>query len=142
MNSKDETIQLKLSKAKSILSEVEVLKINKFYSSVVDRLYFSCFHATHALLLTKDLMPKTHIGTSTTLHKYFVNAGLLKKEQAISFNNLMRERMEDVHNDSKILNEAEVIGFIEPAKQYVEYVSKLIQAYFDDKTANAGENKN
>ena len=141
MNSKDETIQLKLSKAKSILSEIEVLKINKFYSSVVDRLYFSCFHATHALLLTKDLMPKTHIGTSTTLHKYFVNAGVLKKEQAISFYNLMRERMEDLHNE-KILDEAEVIGFIEPAKQYVEYVSKLIQAYFDDKTLNDGENKN
>jgi hypothetical protein len=36
-----------------------------------------------------------------------------------------------------IQDEEEVIGFIEPAKQYVEYVSKLIQTYFDDQSANS-----
>ena len=30
-----------------------------------------------------------------------------------------------------IADEKEVIEFIEPAKQYVEYISELIEAYFD-----------
>jgi len=43
----------------------------------------------------------------------------------------MVERIEDDYNDFMILDEKEVIGFIEPSKQYVEYVSKLIEEYFD-----------
>ncbi len=68
MNLKDEVIKLKLSKARSLLTETEVLVANKFYTSAISRLYYCCFHATKALLLTKDLMPKTHKGTSTILH--------------------------------------------------------------------------
>ncbi len=64
MNLKDETIKLKLSKARSLLFEIEILMANKFYNSVVNRLYYSCFHTIKALLLTKDFMPKTHKGTS------------------------------------------------------------------------------
>jgi len=63
MSLKDETIKLKLSKAHSLLSEVNIMMTNKFYTSVVSRLYYGCFHATKALLLAKDLMPKTHKGT-------------------------------------------------------------------------------
>jgi len=131
MSLKDETIKLKLSKAHSLLSEVNIMMTNKFYTSVVSRLYYGCFHATKALLLTKDLMPKTHKGTSTTLHQHFVNTGLFNIEKAIFFDKLMVERIEDDYNDFMILDEKEVIGFIEPSKQYVEYVSKLIEEYFD-----------
>lgn len=49
------TIQLKLTKAKTLLSEVSVLISNKFYTTSVNRLYYSCFHATTALLLTQGL---------------------------------------------------------------------------------------
>lgn len=35
-----------------------------------------------------------------------------------------------------ILDEKEVVDFIEPAKQYVEYISKLIETYFDDLRTN------
>ncbi len=76
MNLKDETIQLKLSKANALLSEIKVLMINKFYTTVVSRLYYSCFHATRALLLIKDLIPKTYKGTSTTfiiINRYFTS---------------------------------------------------------------------
>jgi uncharacterized protein (UPF0332 family) len=131
MSLKDETIKLKLSKAHSLLLEIDVMMTNKFYTSVVSRLYYSCFHATKALLLTKDLMPKTHKGTSTILHQNFVNTGLFNNDKAIFFDKLMEERIEDDYNDFMIFDESKVIGFIEPAKQYIEYVTKLIETYFD-----------
>jgi len=137
MTLKDETIKLKLSKAHSLLLEIDVMMTNKFYTSVVSRLYYSCFHATKALLLTKDLMPKTHKGTSTTLHQHFVSNGLFDKKKADFFNDLMQERIEDDYNDFMILDEAEVIDFIKPAKQYVDYVSKLIETYFDAQRTNS-----
>ncbi len=97
---------------------------------MVNRLYYSCFHTTKALLLTKDLMPKTHKGTSSILHEHFVNKGLFDSAKAAFYDKLMEERIEDDYNDFMILEEKKVIHFIEPAKQYVEYVSKLIEGYF------------
>ena len=132
MNLKEETIKLKLLKAKSIIKEIEVLMENKFYTTVVSRLYYSCFHATKALLLTKDLSPKTHKGTSAILHQHFVNKGSFDKEKAIFFDGLMKERIEDDYNDFMISNQDEVTEFINPAKEYVDYVSQLIEKYLKE----------
>lgn len=50
---RQQAIQLKLLKAKSLLNEANVLFENKFYSTVINRLYYSCFHATKACCLQK-----------------------------------------------------------------------------------------
>jgi uncharacterized protein (UPF0332 family) len=72
MSTKEASIKLKLAKAKNLLAEVDVLVNHKFYMTAINRLYYGCFHATKALLLTKDLIPKTHSGTVSMLHQYFV----------------------------------------------------------------------
>jgi len=131
MSRKEAAIQLKLAKAKSLLSEVETLMKMKFYTTAISRLDYSCYHASRALLLTKDIVPKTHKGVSKMLHEHFVHKGLFDPAKATFYNKILEERIEDDYNDFIILDEAEVIGFIEPAKQYVEYVSNLIEEYFD-----------
>ena len=65
-----------------------------------------CFHATKALLLTRDLVPKTHSGVVAMLHQHFVQAGLFDFEQASFFSRLMQERIEDDYNDVIIIDEA------------------------------------
>lgn len=75
-------IALKLTKARSFLDEADILLSNKFYATVINRLYYSCFHATKALLLTRDLFPKTHSGVINQLHQHFVQPGMFDMEQA------------------------------------------------------------
>ena len=130
MNRKEETIRLKLLKSQSLLEEVEVLMAHKFYVSSISRLYYSCFHATKALLLTKDLLPKTHSGVINQLHHNFVLPGLFDADHAIFFSRLMQERIDDDYSDFMIIDENEVIEYIEPAKEYVAYIEQLIEEYF------------
>lgn len=137
MKIKSDLIKLKLKKAKGFLLEVEPLMNLKFYTTVINRLYYSCFHATSALLLTKDIAPKTHKGVANMLHHEFVNKGLFDHDKAAFFGDLLQERIQDDFNEFLIMDENEVSEFIEPAKQYVEYVSKLIQEYFDEQIANS-----
>ena len=101
MSSKSDSIQLKLAKAKSLFAEVEVLMKHHFYITAINRLYYSCFHATKALLLTKDLIPKTHSGVISNLHQHFVQGGTFDFEHASFFSRLMQERIEDDYNDRK-----------------------------------------
>jgi len=54
MTEKDEAIKLKLKKARALMSEVDILLQNHLYATAINRLYYSFFHATKALLLTKD----------------------------------------------------------------------------------------
>jgi uncharacterized protein (UPF0332 family) len=130
MNRKEETIRLKLLKSQSLLAEVEVLMAHKFYVSAISRLYYSCFHATKALLLTKDLLSKTHSGTINQLHQHFVLAGLFDPVQATFFSRLMQERIDDDYSDFMIISEDEVREYIQPAKEYITYIEHLIESYF------------
>ena len=80
-------------------------------------------------MLTADLVPKTHSGVVTLLHKHFVQDDTFDFAQASFFSRLMPQRIEDDYSDFLILSEEEVVIFIEPAKVYVAYVSAKIERY-------------
>ncbi len=130
MDHKITSIQLKLSKSKALLSEVDVLIGHGFYITAISRLYYSCFHATKALLLTKDLVPKTHSGVVNVLHQHFVQISEFDSAHASIFSRLMQERIEDDYSDAMIINKEEVEEFIGPARNYMAYVDMLITKCF------------
>lgn len=127
MNRKLEAIELKLKKADAFMKEVDVLLQNRLYNTAINRFYYSCFHATRALLLTKDLIPKTHSGVSFLLHQHFVLTGLFNANHASFFGQLMNERIDEDHSDFLILDREEVDKFLEPAKAYLSYTSSVLK---------------
>jgi|SRR6185312_6926616 uncharacterized protein (UPF0332 family) len=127
MTEKEQAIALKLKKARALMSEVDIQLQNQFYATAINRLYYSCFHATRALLLTKDLIPKTHSGVVTMLHQHFVLPGLFNQVHAAFFSKLMQERIDDDYGDFMIIEFDDVVEFIDPAKEYVEYIDQLLR---------------
>jgi uncharacterized protein (UPF0332 family) len=110
------------------MAEVNVQIEHHFYTTAINRLYYSCFHATKALLLTKDLVPKTHSGVVSSLHQHFVLENLFDKAHAAFFSKLMQERIDDDYSDFMLVEYDEIKEFVTPAKQYVEYIEQLIKA--------------
>lgn len=131
MNQKEDSIKLKLSKSKALLAEIETLMVHKYFTTVISRLYYSCFHATKALLLTKDLIPKTHSGVISLLHQHFVQSGSFEMNHAIFYSRLMQERIDDDYSDFMIISESEVLEFIQPAYEYVAYIENTIEQYLN-----------
>ena len=72
MSRRNEAIKIKMQKAEAFMSEIDALFQIKFYNTLINRLYYSCFHATKALMLTKDLVSKTHSGIVSILNEKFV----------------------------------------------------------------------
>lgn len=132
MNEKSASIQLKLSKAKKLLTEVDVLLEYHFYITAINRLYYSCYHATKALLLTKDIIPRTHSGIISQLYKHFVKDGSFDSEQASFFSRLMQERIDDDYSDSMVVNTDEVKEFAEKSKSYIAYIELLLSETFPE----------
>ncbi len=136
MSRRDDAIKFKMKKSAAFMMEAETLFKNKFYNTLISRLYYSCFHATKALLLTKDLVSKTHSGTVSLLNQKFVKENNFDAGQAAFFQSLMKERVQSDYDDFIIIDELRVIDFIEPSKKYVEYVYNLIEKYFDENPDN------
>jgi uncharacterized protein (UPF0332 family) len=107
-NARQLSVQLKIQKAKSLLAEIDVLIKYEFYSTAINRIYYRCFHATKAILLTKDIIPKTHYGVIAMLHKHFVTEGLFDIEKASFFSKLMQERVDDDYNDRTVVSKETV----------------------------------
>lgn len=122
---KKAAVQLKLEKAKSYYAEVEVLIEHQFYSTAINRLYYSCFHATQALLLSKDLITKTHNGVVAMLHTHFVLKSLFDPNKAAFLSELMRQRSDADYGDFIIHEKETVQQFIVGAKEYIDMLSNL-----------------
>ncbi|ANH83336.1 hypothetical protein A8C56_22220 [Niabella ginsenosidivorans] len=120
------SVQQKLRKAHALFNEVETLIQFGYYTTAVNRLYYACFHAVKALLLTKDLIPKTHSGTVALLHKHFVQAQLFDIQQASFYSRIMQERIDDDYNDFILTDKDEVNSFVSPAKELIAYIERLI----------------
>ncbi len=99
MNSNENIIQLKLRKANALFAEVAVLIQNEFYNTAINRIYYSCFHATNALLLTENIKSKTHSGTAGLLYQHFVLKNKFNVGEAAFYSNLIRLRMDSDYSD-------------------------------------------
>ncbi|MDQ2753466.1 MAG: HEPN domain-containing protein [Bacteroidota bacterium] len=120
------SVQLKLNKAKSLLSEMPLLRQHHLNATIINRLYYACYHATRALLLTKNYIPKTHSGVVSLLHQHFVLHNIFDADKASFFSRLMQERMDDDYSDFSIVEDDVVEEFAEPANEYIEYIESLI----------------
>jgi len=91
-------------------------------------MYYACFHATLALLLTKDSTPKTHKGAAIELHKHFVLNGDFDKAKADVYNELMKQRTDSDCNDFMVLTNEEAEQLMLSAQEYINYIASLLTA--------------
>jgi uncharacterized protein (UPF0332 family) len=127
MDKQSASIQLQLRKANQLLRDAEILMQHGGLSSVISRLYYACFHATTALLQTKNLVAKTHTGLLAVLHREFVQKEEFDPEQSKFFSGLLRERMEDDYGNALVTDIDEVRAYLQPSKNYIDYIVNLIQ---------------
>ncbi len=77
MNSSDSIKTLteyRLARAKETLNDALTLILNGSSSnSIVNRLYYACFYAALALLLSKGLETKSHEGVQRMIGLHFIN---------------------------------------------------------------------
>lgn len=125
-------IVYRLNRAKELLFEVSVCKDNGFNATVINRLYYACFHATNALLLTRDITAKTHSGVISMLYEHFVKPGVIEKQKAAFYSSLMQERLDDDYSDFIVVDDETVEEFYQPAVDYVTYLEEIINSVIEN----------
>lgn len=99
---KEETCTLaiyRLERAHESLEEAEIL-INKGHSNTfVNRLYYACFYAVSALLLTRGLSSAKHSGIRSLFHQNFVKSGMVNTELGQLYDRLSDNRQKGDYAD-------------------------------------------
>jgi len=69
-----------LDQAIEELEAANLLFEEEYYREAVSRAYYSMFHASQALLLVKEIYPKSHKGVIQKFGEEFVKSGILEKK--------------------------------------------------------------
>jgi uncharacterized protein (UPF0332 family) len=125
-NEEKALIAYRMERAKEGIIEAKTLLAAGLLNAYVNRLYYVCFYAISALLLTKNLSTSKHSYLRSLMNREFVNAGLIPKELGKHFDLLFNNRMKADYGDFVKFQADSVKGWLGPTEKFVAHVEGLI----------------
>lgn len=92
----------------------------------VNRLYYSCFYAVTALLISRGFEAKTHNGVKTIFFKEFIATGYISKEFGNLYSDLIDWRSEGDYADFVNYDSQTVIPMIEKVNVFIKLIKEII----------------
>lgn len=125
MNNED--IKFFVEKARKFIESSKVLIEINDYDSVVSRTYYAMFLITEALLLTKNLAPKSHSGLISLFGEHFVKTNIFSKEMGRQLNRAYDKRLIGDYGTSIIINKNEAQGLLDVGQDFVEKIAEYLE---------------
>lgn len=113
-------------RAKEALEEAKILLDKGYGNTFVNRLYYACFYAVSALLLTRDLSSAKHSGVRSLFHQNLIKPGLMEVELGQLYDRLFDNRQKGDYQDLIRFDLEEVSHWYDEAEQFVETVFKIV----------------
>ena len=123
----NEDIKSFVGKARKFLESSKVLLEINDYDSVVSRTYYAMFLITEALLLTKNLAPKSHSGLISLFGEHFVKTDIFSKEMGKHLNRAHDKRLIGDYGTSIIIKKNEAQGLLNIGQDFVEKIVEYLE---------------
>jgi uncharacterized protein (UPF0332 family) len=104
----EDLIRYKLSRAEETLAEARVMLETNHPYGAANRIYYACFHAVTALLLTRNLSSSKHGGVMALFNRHFVKPGLISADMGKFYSRMFDNRLESDYADWVQLRRHEV----------------------------------
>lgn len=125
--SRKDLVAYRLQRCRETLQEVDYLIEGKFYNAAVSRLYYACYYATVALLVSNHIETQTHAGVKSLFSLHFVKTNLFDRNLAKTFFQLFDLRHNNDYEDYCFCSK-DTIEEIRPlAGQFIAEVENLIK---------------
>lgn len=125
-NERQEVVIYRIKRAKETFSEIDILIENRLYSTAVNRMYYACYYAVIALLLSKEISTQTHSGVRQMFGLHFVKSGLIDRELGKFYSEIHDKRQTGDYDDFISFTEDDVVGMKKPANDLIEAIEKLL----------------
>lgn len=125
--SKEALVRYRLNRAKEAVAEAETLSKGSYHNAAINRLYYGCFYATSALLLSNDIPFSFHDGAKTLLGLHYINTGLFQYEHGNTLCRLYEIRHSDEYDYFVYCDKAMVDEYIPKTKKFIEAIKSLLE---------------
>lgn len=119
-------IAYRMERAHEAIDEAKMLFDAGHINLYVNRLYYACFYAVSALLLTKNLSTSKHGHLRSLMHREFVKTNLIPKELGGHFDLLFDSRLKGDYADFARFKADDVSGWLEQTQAFVRHIEGLI----------------
>lgn len=121
-------VSYRLERAHSTLGEADLLYEGNYFNAAVNRLYYACYYAAIALLLSHEIEAATHNGVKTQLSLHFVRSGKLSLEHSTTFGLLFDKRHSSDYSDFTYCD-ASLVELLRPrAEAFIEAIEELMRS--------------
>jgi uncharacterized protein (UPF0332 family) len=121
-----ELVEYRISRAKATLDEVQLHVSNELWNTAINRLYYACYYAVIALLISQKILTQTHAGVRQMFGLHFIKNGLIDKELGKYYSDIFDKRQTGDYDDYISFSKEEVLSMIEPAKKLISSIEKMI----------------
>ena len=118
----------RMERAREAMDEAKMMFDAAHINAYVNRLYYACFYAVSALLLTRNFSTSKHAYLRSLLHREFVKTGLIPKELGAYFDLLFDSRQEGDYADFARFKAEDVSGCCGTGPERIAAVSKRLRA--------------
>jgi uncharacterized protein (UPF0332 family) len=98
-----------------------------FHSDAISRAYYAAFHFARALLLSRELEPKSHRGVIQLIGLHFAKDGPLSEEVAGILSQLEIYRELSDYNSAAVFSDEQARRTIERANQFIDACKVILR---------------
>ena len=125
--SRDAIVAYRIEKACRTLNEIPILIEHEMWNTAVNRLYYACFFAVTALLISRQIETKTHAGALQMLSLHFTKTQKLSIELNRFYADLFDNRQSGDYADFTYFDREMVEELYRQAIVFIDTIEKLIE---------------
>ncbi|MCC8115144.1 MAG: HEPN domain-containing protein [Bacteroidales bacterium] len=133
-----QSIALYLQRAtESLLTAKLVLDNSYFLFGVINRLYYACFYAASALMISKGLSVNRHKSIMPLLSLHFVKPGVLDNKWLNLYSTLLRARSKGDYDVSWDFKRSDVETLYSESEAFIKEITRMLLPIIPPETLNA-----
>jgi uncharacterized protein (UPF0332 family) len=124
----DDPIAFLIQRGNDSLKSAEALVELDLILDGLSRAYYAALHHARALLLSIDIIPKSHKGTLTLFSLHFIKTGLIPKEIGVIFSILQKIREDSDYEIGTFYERDEAERLLEDTRLFCRTVMDVLKA--------------
>lgn len=124
----DDPIAFLIQRGNDSLKSAEALVELNLILDGLSRAYYAALHHARALLLSIDIIPKSHKGALTLFSLHFIKTGIVPKEIGVIFSILQKIREDSDYEIGTFYERVEAERLLEDTRLFCRTVKDVLKA--------------
>ena len=125
-------VHYRMERAEQAFEAAKASMERSLYNDAVNRIYYACFYAVSALLISRGFSSSKHSGVRSLFERHFVKDGPLPRQLGKFYHQLFDFRQEGDYADFVAFAQEDVEGWFGQAREFIAEIANVIEKQSGD----------